>query len=71
MDNNPHLQSTQKCGPKFAISFLVICNSLQTVVKFNWFHKVTFSGRVLNFLAHHPVTQKRLLVYYLVDKRII
>ncbi|KYN16751.1 hypothetical protein ALC57_10948, partial [Trachymyrmex cornetzi] len=28
-------------------------------IEFDWYHKLTFSGRYLNFLSHHPISQKR------------
>jgi len=31
----------------------------QDKIEFNWYHKPTFSGRYLNFLSHHPISQKR------------
>jgi len=29
------------------------------ITEFNWYHKLTFSKKYLNFLSHHPITQKR------------
>jgi len=28
-------------------------------LEFDWYKKPTFSGRTLNFLSHHPTSQKR------------
>ncbi|KYM96692.1 hypothetical protein ALC62_12640 [Cyphomyrmex costatus] len=35
---------------------------------FDWFHKPTFSGRFLNFLSNHPLSQKRGTVFSLADR---
>ncbi|KYM94591.1 hypothetical protein ALC62_14781, partial [Cyphomyrmex costatus] len=35
---------------------------------FDWFHKPIFSGRFLNFLSNHPLSQKRGTVFSLVDR---
>jgi len=40
----------------------------QDRIEFNWYHKPMFSGRYLNFLSHHPISQKRSTVYGLVDR---
>ena len=37
-------------------------------IKFDWFHKPTFSGRYLNFLSQHPLSQKRGVIMGMVDK---
>lgn len=34
---------------------------------FDWHHKPTFSGRVLNFYSNHPISQTIAMVYNLVD----
>ena len=36
----------------------------------NWFRKSTASGRCINYLFHHPETQKIAIIYSLVDKAI-
>jgi len=35
---------------------------------FDLYHKPTFSGRYLNFYSNHPISQKRSVIYGLVDK---
>jgi len=35
---------------------------------FDLYHKPTFSGRYLNFYSKHPISQKRSVIYGLVDK---
>ena len=36
--------------------------------KINWYRKPTFSGRYLNFLSHHPLANKKAIIFGLVDK---
>ena len=38
--------------------------------KINWYRKKTYSARFLNFTSHHPIEQKKAIVYNLVDKGI-
>jgi len=62
------LKFTLKVGGN-ELSFLDI-----TIIKkgnnleFDWFHKPTFSGRFLNFMSSHPISQKRGIITNLVDK---
>ncbi|KYN02360.1 hypothetical protein ALC62_06740, partial [Cyphomyrmex costatus] len=35
---------------------------------FDWYRKLTFSGRFLNFLSNHPISQKRGVVFSLFDR---
>jgi len=37
-------------------------------ILFDWFHKPTFSGRFLNFLSQHPLSQKKGTIFGLVDR---
>ena len=65
-DNN--LQFTVEKSIYNKISFLDIC-----IVNFraiNWYRKPTFSGRLLNFYSHHPISNKIGIVCSLVDKSI-
>jgi len=41
------------------LNFLDIIMTINNNIKFDWFHKPTFSGRYLNFLSQHPLSQKR------------
>ena len=34
----------------------------------NWYRKPTWSGRVLNFYSHHPLSQKIAIIFNMVDK---
>jgi len=65
---HPRLQFTIEIG-KSSINFLdttIIIKNNRIV--FNWFHKPTFSGRYLNFLSQHPLSQKRGTIMSLVDR---
>ena len=34
----------------------------------DWYQKSTYSSRILHFLSNHPIHQKRLMIFQLVDK---
>jgi len=56
---HPRLQFAAEIGGK-SLNFLditIIKN--KNYLEFNWYHKPTFSGRYLNYLSQHPVSQKR------------
>jgi len=36
-------------------------------LEFDWHRKPTFSGRVLNYLSHHPPAQKRGVIMSMVE----
>jgi len=38
------------------------------MIEFDWFHEPIFSGRYLNFLSQHPLSQKRGTVINMVDR---
>lgn len=38
------------------------------ILKYDWFHKPTFSGRYLNFASYHPVCQKIGTIFGLTDR---
>jgi hypothetical protein len=38
---------------------------------FDWYHKPTFSGRYLNFLSAHPLSQKRGTIMSMVDRTFV
>lgn len=44
----------------------VVDNNIVT----NWYRKPTWSGRVLNYMSHHPSNQKVAMVYSLVDQAV-
>jgi len=37
-------------------------------VEFDWYKKPTFSGRLLNFLFHHPISQKKEVIISMIDR---
>jgi len=56
------LQFTIKLGGE-ALDFLdVTIKIINNSIEFDWFYKPIFSGRYLNFLSLHPVSQKRGIV---------
>jgi len=68
--NNFHtrLQFTLEIGGDM-LNFLdvTIIKNNNSII-YNWYHKPTFSGRYLNFLSQHPLSQKRGTVMGLVDR---
>ncbi|KYN22420.1 hypothetical protein ALC57_05182 [Trachymyrmex cornetzi] len=40
----------------------------KTLLIFDWYQKPTISGRFLNFLSQHPISQKKDIIFNLVDK---
>jgi len=65
---HPRLQFTIEIGGK-KLNFLdvTIINN-NNFIEFNWYHKPTFSGRYLNFMSQHPLSQKRGTVMGMVDR---
>lgn len=68
---HPRLQFTIELEKNEKINFLDLTihkknNSLQT----EWFTKETWSGRYLNFLSNHPLSQKKSVVIGLADRAI-
>jgi len=41
------------------------------MIKIDWFHKKTFSGRFLSYLSNHPLCQKTGTIYNLIDRAIL
>ena len=68
---NKNLQFTIEREKNNSINFLDI-QLIRTNNKIitNWFRKSTASGRYMNYLSHHPETQKIAIIYSLVDKAI-
>ena len=71
---NKYLQFTieeENIGKEISfLDLLLIRNDKEKVIT-DWFRKKNFSGRYLNFLSHHPISQKRAIVYCLVDKSML
>jgi len=62
------LQFTLETGGK-RLNFLdvTIINN-EEIIEFDWYKKPTFSGRLLNFLFHHPTSQKRGVIINMIDR---
>jgi len=59
---HPRLQFTLERGGD-RINFLDTTIILdKNVIKIDWYHKPTFSGRFLNYWSHHPLSQKRSVI---------
>jgi len=68
---HPRLQFTLEMGGD-TLNFLdVTLIKRHTHIEFNWYHKPTFSGRYLNFLSQHPLSQKRGTIVGMVDRAIL
>lgn len=56
-------------GEDKKFSFLdATLNLIDNHIICDWFHKLTFSGRYLNFFSRHPLCQKRGTVIELFDR---
>jgi len=65
---HPSLQFTAEIGHKI-INFLDVTIMIRNNrILFDWFHKPTFSGRYLNYLSQHPLSQKKGTIFGLVDR---
>ncbi|XP_018373120.1 PREDICTED: uncharacterized protein LOC108767647 [Trachymyrmex cornetzi] len=67
---HPRLQFTLEVGDD-SINFLDVTIMVNVDrFSFNWYRKPTFSGRYLNYLSNHPESQKRGIIFNLVDRAI-
>jgi len=67
-DLHPRLQFTSEMDGE-SLNFLdIIIIKNNNRLEFNWYHKPTFSGRYLNYLSQHPISQKRGTIYGMVDR---
>ena len=65
---HPRLQFTIEIGgDKLNFLDVTIINN-HNFLEFDWFHKPTFSGRYLNFMSQHPISQKRGTVMSMVER---
>ena len=57
---HPDIQFTIELETNKKISFLnvEIHRKHEQAAVFNWYRKDTYSGRYINFLSHHPISQK-------------
>ncbi|XP_018361292.1 PREDICTED: uncharacterized protein LOC108760021 [Trachymyrmex cornetzi] len=64
---HPRLQFTMEIGGS-ELNFLDITIIKNERLEFDWYHKPTFSGRYLNFLSEHPLSQKKGVIMGMVDR---
>ena len=64
---NEHLPCTIERENNNSISFLD-AKLIKTNNNNNWYRKNIASGRYINYLSHHPQSQKIAIIYNLVDK---
>lgn len=72
--NNYHqkLKFTHERSVEGKISFLDTELTLENdKVSTNWYRKPTYSGRLLHYRSNNPISQKKAVVYNLVDKAIL
>ena len=70
-DFNEHLKFTMENKENKSINFLEmsLIRKGNKIIS-NWYRKSTYSGNFVHFDSHHPLSQKRAIVYGLVDKAI-
>lgn len=69
--NNSTFNFTHEIESANSISFLdVLVINNNGRIKTDWYTKPTFSGRFLNYLSQHPITNKIVMVYNIVDRAI-
>ncbi|XP_018374076.1 PREDICTED: uncharacterized protein LOC108768217 [Trachymyrmex cornetzi] len=67
-DFHPRLQFTlENGGNKLEFLDVTILKHNNGLI-FDWYRKPTFSGRFLNYMSNHPVSQKRGMIFSLVDR---
>jgi len=64
---HPRLQFTLEIGNKLNFLDVTLINN-KGKLEFDWYKKPTFSGRTLNFLSHHPISQKRGVIINMIDR---
>jgi len=65
---HPRLQFTLEIGGN-KLNFLdVTLINNKGKLEFDWYKKSTFSRRTLNFLSHHPTSQKRGVIINMIDR---
>lgn len=70
-DFHPRLKFTYELENKNSIPFLdVLLIHHNNKIKFNWYRKPTWSGRLVNFNSNNPISQKKAVVKNLVDRAI-
>jgi len=65
---HPRLQFTIEIGGN-NLNFLdVTIRKINNLLEFDFYTKPTFSGRMLNFLSQHPISQKRGVIISMIDR---
>jgi len=63
------IQFTLEVGESNRLQFLDVTVIIaDKKIIFDLYKKSTFSGKYINFYSHHPLAQKKAIVYNLVDK---
>jgi len=65
---HPRLQFTVEIGGELLNFLDIIIIKNNNHLEFNWYHKPTFSGRYLNYLSQHPISQKKGTIIGMVDR---
>lgn len=69
---DPRIKFTYEVEVDQTINFLELSiRHTNGNIEFDWYHKPTFSGRILNFHSSHPKSQKIAMVYNLVDRSLL
>jgi len=68
---HPRIQFTMEIGGNILNFLDVTLIKNNNKIEFDWFHKPTFSGRYLNFLSLHPITQKRGSLMSMIDRALL
>ena len=53
------------------INFLDVTIIKKDYLEFDWYHKPIFSGRYLKFLSARPTSQKKGIVFEVIDRAIL
>lgn len=72
--NNYHdrLKFTVEYEADRCLSFMdLLINIRNNKIFIDWFHKKTFSGRVLSFFSNHPFCQKIGIIYNMLDRALL
>jgi len=66
------LQFTVEREKDKSLSFLdLLIQKVDGKIVLDWFHKETFSGRLLSFYSNHPLCQKIGVIYNLIDRAVL
>ncbi|XP_018376461.1 PREDICTED: uncharacterized protein LOC108769774 [Trachymyrmex cornetzi] len=65
---HPRLQFTIEVGGTTLNYLDLTLIKVDKKLEYDWFHKPTFSGRYLNFISEHPISQKKGTIISMVDR---